>query len=62
MFPTLLADLTDKLDKNETLQQEVNLKPTAYVQKLNLLQGGKILHGKCPCVRDKFHAWVAILN
>ena len=28
-----------------------------YVQSSTLPKGGKILHGKCPCFRDKIHVW-----
>ena len=36
-------------------KQFVNLRQTAYVQGPILPKGGKLLHGQCSCVRDKFH-------
>ena len=35
----------------------MNLRQTVYGQSHVLPQGGTILHGQCPCVRDKFHVW-----
>ena len=57
-FPKFYSIGPIKLTKKcLTLQQQVNLKPTAYGQSLILRQGGQILHGQCPWVRDKFHVW-----
>ena len=44
------------------MQGEENLQHIAYVQGSILPQGGKILHGQCPCVRDKFHVWSYVLK
>ena len=36
--------------------------PIAYVQSSFLPLGSKILHGHCPCVRDKFNVCVIYYN
>ena len=45
--------------KSSILQQEVNFRQTASVHFIILPQEGKILHGQCPCVCDKFHVCLA---
>ena len=49
------------MKKSLNLQGEENLRQIAYVQGIILPQGGKILHGQCLCVRDKFHVCLAFL-
>ena len=36
-----------------SLLSKVNLQRTVYVQRFILPHWGKILHGQCPCIRDK---------
>ena len=45
----------DDLEEKDGSVKEVKFQQTMYVQSLNLPQGGKILHEKYPCVRDKCH-------
>ena len=51
----LLPCTKNKIKKSLNWQGEENVQQKAYVQGIILPQGGKVLHGQCPCVRDKFH-------
>ena len=45
VFSPILLHWTNKTKKSSTLQKEVNLQQTVYVQNFILPQGCKILHG-----------------